>query len=97
MVKRHMRNEKGVYVINNKFYKELEGSRAQVFHGNAYKTPGGLTIKGLIMNKSGRIVSLKKHKSASRVNRLVKAGYVTKKGKFGCVTKDGKKCTRKKK
>jgi hypothetical protein len=39
------------------------GSRAQVMHGNALKTVGGLTKKDLRYNKkNGRIVSVKKSK-----------------------------------
>ena len=36
------------------------GTRAQVMHGTAEKTKGGLTKKGLKYNKYGRIVSVKK-------------------------------------
>ena len=36
------------------------GSRAEVYHGNARQTSGGLTKKDLIKNKAGRIVSKKK-------------------------------------
>lgn len=36
------------------------GSRAQVMHGTAEKTKGGLTKKSLKYNKYGRIVSAKK-------------------------------------
>lgn len=36
------------------------GSRAQVMHGSAEKTKGGLTKKHLKYNKYGRIVSRKK-------------------------------------
>lgn len=64
------------------------GSRAQVFHGNADHTPGGLKKKDLIKNKHGEIVSRKKHLQAKKDNRLVKAGYLTQKGKFGFVRKD---------
>ena len=42
-----------------------------------------------MQNKSGRIVSKAKHNSAKREKRLVKAGYLTKKGQFGFV-KNGK-------
>jgi hypothetical protein len=61
------------------------GSRAQVWHGTAKKTSGGLTRNDLIMNKSGRIVSKAKHNTAKKENRLLKHGYGTKKGKFGFV------------
>ena len=69
------------------------GSRAEVFHGNAKKTTGGLTKKDLIKNKHGEIVSRKKHITAKREKRLEKHGYFAQKGKFGFVlkTKTGKK------
>jgi len=59
------------------------GTRAQVMHGTASKTPGGLTKDQLKYNKHGRIVSKKRSAKARKDNRLVKAGYVTKKGVFG--------------
>jgi len=54
------------------------GSRAQVWHGTAKKTSGGLTRTHLMMNKSGRIVSKAKHNTAKKENRLLKHGYGTK-------------------
>jgi len=84
-MKRPVRNANGNYVVAGKTYKELFGSRAQVHNGTAYKTTGGLTKKDLVMNKWGRIVSEKKHKTAKREKRLQKFGYYTKKGKFGAV------------
>ena len=39
------------------------------------------------MNKNGRIVSKRKHATAKREKRLVKAGFLTKKGQFGYVKK----------
>ena len=59
--------------------------------GSAYKTDGQLVRSDFLMNKNGRIVSAKKHASAKRENRLVKAGYGTQKGKFGYVLLDGRK------
>ena len=59
------------------------GSRAQVMNGTARRTSGNLTKKDLKYNKNGRIVSRKQSARAKRENRLVKAGYVTKKGEFG--------------
>ena len=59
------------------------GSRAQVMHGNARKTSGGLTKKQLKYNKQGKIVSRKASALARKNNRLVKAGYTTQKGVFG--------------
>jgi hypothetical protein len=61
------------------------GSRAQVWHGTAVKTSGGLRRKDLMMNKHGRIVSKRKHHTAKKEKRLKKHGYTTKKGKFGAV------------
>lgn len=71
--------------IKGKSYKTRVGSRAEVWHGSAFKTSGGLTKGHLFKNKSGRIVSKTKHMTAKREKRLVKAGYGTKKGKFGFV------------
>jgi len=61
------------------------GTRAEVWHGTAKKTSGGLTKSHLLKNKHGRIVSKAKHFTAQKEKRLVKAGYGTKKGKFGFV------------
>ena len=67
------------------------GSRAEVFHGTAKHTSGGLEKKDLLQNKHGRIVSRRKHNTAKKENRLKKHGYTAKKGKFGAVRLDGKK------
>jgi hypothetical protein len=61
------------------------GTRAQVWHGTAKKTSGGLLKSDLMMNKAGRIVSRAKHMTAKKEMRLVKYGYGAKKGKFGYV------------
>ena len=52
------------------------GSRAQVMHGTAKKTSGGLVKSQLKYNKQGKIVSKKASKSAKKSNNLVKAGWV---------------------
>jgi hypothetical protein len=67
-------------------FEQNVGSRAQVWHGTAKKTKGGLTKSALMKNKHGRIVSRKMHFTAKKQNRLVKAGYITKKGHFGFIT-----------
>ena len=72
-------------VVKGVKYETLIGSRAQVMHGTAYKTSGGLTKKDLFQNKNGRIVSRKKHELAKKEKRLLKAGYGTRKGHFGAV------------
>lgn len=92
---RHRRHEDGTFHIAKKTYKELEGSRAQVYHGTAYKTTGGLKKRDLFKNKHGLIVSKKKHNTAKREKRLEKHGYTAKKGKFGAVRmnkKGGSSC-----
>jgi hypothetical protein len=66
------------------------GSRAEVFHGNAKKTTGGLTKADLLQNKHGEIVSRRKSIQAKKEKRLEKAGYFTKKGVFGFVKRDSK-------
>ena len=38
------------------------GSKAEVMHGTALKTSGGLRLEDLMRNKNGRIVSKKKHR-----------------------------------
>jgi len=67
------------------------GSRAEVWHGNAHHTSGGLTKKNLLKNKWGRIVSAKKHKTAKKDKRLQKAGFFAKKGAFGVVKRGSMK------
>ena len=84
-MKRPTRHADGMYHVNGKKYKELFGSRTQVMNGTACKTSGGLMKSGLTMNKWGRIVSLKKMRSAKKENRLKKYGYTAKKGAFGAV------------
>jgi hypothetical protein len=79
----------GKYYVSGSKYEMLIGTRAQVWHGTALKTSGGLKKSDLFKNKAGRIVSKSKHASAKRENRLVKNGYGTKKGKFGFVRLNG--------
>ena len=59
------------------------GTKAQVFHGTAKHTSGGLTKKDLMQTKKGRIVSRKKHAAGKKaLKRLHKAGFKAKKGTF---------------
>ena len=59
------------------------GSKAQVWHGTAKKTSGGLTKGDLMKNKHGRIVSRRKHTLGKKsIKHLRKLGYIAKKGKF---------------
>jgi hypothetical protein len=89
-MKRHDKAADGKYHINGMTFPMLEGSRAQVFHGTAYKTPGGLTKKDLIMVR-GRIVSKKKSQLAKSQKHL--AGFLQPKGSgvFGTAKKGMKK------
>jgi hypothetical protein len=77
-----MKGSDGRYHISGHTFELLEGSRAQVWHGTAYKTAGGLTKEKLMKNKHDRIVSRKKHATAKKEKRLEKAGYKPTKGKF---------------
>ena len=86
----HTRSEDGKYHIGGKKYEMLEGSRAQVWHETAYQTSGGLNKHHLIKNRHGRIVSKAKHHTAKKQKRLIKAGFITKKGQFGFVKVDTK-------
>jgi hypothetical protein len=82
------------YTVKNKEYKELFGSREQVWNGTAYKTSGGLTKSQLVMNKNNRIVSASKYQTAKKEKRLEKYGYFAKKGKFGYVKKSATRKTK---
>lgn len=94
-VKGGKRLSSGKYKMKDgKTYKMLEGSRAQVWHGTAHHTSGGLTKKDLVMNKAGRIVSKKKHATAKKSNPLKSRGLYAKKGTFG-PNKTGKKSSKK--
>jgi hypothetical protein len=54
-------------------FSQTTGSRAQVWHGTAKKTAGGLTKSHLMMNKHGRIVSRKQHsRGKTAIKRLFK-------------------------
>lgn len=68
------------------------GSKAQVWHGTAKHTSGGLYKKDLMKNKHGRIVSRKQHERGKKMfaknlkpylakhgNPLQKKGYLKKK------------------
>ena len=68
------------------------GSRAEVMHGNAKRTSGGLRKKDLKYNKkTGKIVSVKASKLAKKRGTLKKwakeNNLVQKKGEFGWIEK----------
>ena len=91
---RFTKSAHGKYIVSGKSYDMLIGTRAQVWHGTAFKTSGGLTKSHIMQNKNGRIVSRSKHASAKRERRLIRAGYGTQKGKFGAVKLHGKSTRR---
>ena len=81
-------------VKNNNTFNQRLGSRAEVMHGKAKETSGGLEKKDLKHNKHGKIVSKKASRTAKRkktINRLHKAGYTAKKGQFTLFNKSSKK------
>jgi hypothetical protein len=59
-----------------------EGSRAEVYHGTAKHTAGGLTKGDSKLNNRGSIVSVKASNRAKKEKTLEKAGFKTKKGEF---------------
>ena len=68
------------------------GSKAQVFHGTAERTAGGLKKGDLMQTNAGRIVSKKQHNAGKvAIQRLRNAGFVAKKGEFKLFTKKSKK------
>jgi hypothetical protein len=59
------------------------GSRAQVMHGTARHTAGGLTARDLMYNKSGKIVSKKKHELGNAsISNIRNAGFFGKVGQL---------------
>ena len=65
------------------------GSKAQVWHGTARHTSGGLHKKDLMKTKSGRIVSRRKHSLGKKaIKTLKRMGYIAKKGTFKLFRKD---------
>jgi hypothetical protein len=58
------------------------GSKAEVFHGTAKKTSGGLK-KTDLMKKKGRIISRRKSAAGKKQIKYLRAlGYIAKKGTF---------------
>jgi len=68
-------------------FQQTVGSKAQVFHGTAKRTSGGLVKKDLMMSK-GRIISRKKHAAGKKsIKHLFALGYKPKKGSFTLMRK----------
>jgi len=63
------------------------GSKAQVFHGTARQTSGGLK-KGDLMFKKGRIISRRKSAAGKKaIKHLFDLGFKPKKGQFTLMRK----------
>jgi hypothetical protein len=72
-------------------FQQTTGSKAQVWHGTAKKTSGGLTKKALMKNKRGAIISRKKYALGKKsIKYLEKLGYKAKKGQFTLFRKQRK-------
>jgi hypothetical protein len=68
------------------------GSKAEVYHGSAKHTSGGLHKKDLVKTKRGRIVSRRKQAAGKKAIKKLRAmGYVAKKGTFKLFKKGSKK------
>jgi DVNP family len=85
------KSDDGYYHVKGHKYELLIGSRAQVWHGTAYKTSGGLCKHHLFKNKHGRVVSKSKYESSKKEKRLLKYGYGFTKKKFVLQRKHSKK------
>jgi len=72
--------------------KKTVGTKAEVFHGTAKHTSGGLHKKDLVKTKRGRIVSRRKQAAGKKaILKLRKLGYVAKKGTFKLFKKGSKR------
>ena len=73
-------------------FEQTQGSKAQVWHGTAKRTSGGLTKSHLMKNKHGHIVSVKQHKRGKQaIKHLFKLGFKPKKGTFKAFHKGHKR------
>jgi hypothetical protein len=90
---RRLRNMRGRFLSKRKAHRmtlkkraskaATVGTKAQVFHGTAKHTSGGLTRADLMKTKKGRIVSKRKHAAGKKaIRRLRAAGFKAKKGTF---------------
>ncbi len=69
-------------------FKKTVGSKAEVYHGTAKHTSGGLHKKDLVRTRKGRIVSKKQSAAGKKaIKRLFALGYKPKKGTFKAMRK----------
>lgn len=66
----HTKSTDGMYHIDGNTYEILRGTREDVWNGKAYQTTGGVPKSGLIINKSGKIVSKIKSVEELKNNRF---------------------------
>ena len=69
-LKRRDKGDDGFFHIDGGVYALLEGTRSDVWEGNAYQTSGGLIKKDLLINKDGKIVSKSKSIEGITNNKL---------------------------
>jgi hypothetical protein len=68
----HTKSNDGLYHIDGNTYEILRGTREEVWNGKSYLTTGGVPKSGLIVNKSGKIVSKVKSVEGLKINRFGK-------------------------
>lgn len=95
MVRRHTKQDDGMYHIGGHKYPMLVGSRAQVWHRTAYKTTGGLKHDDLKQNDEGRIVSKVKSRLGKSQKHLGSHLQTKGSGVFGPKTSKQKKQSKK--
>ena len=54
---RKMKERDGLFHIDGVVFEKIEGTREEVWNGDAYQTPGGLKKCELLVNHAGKIVS----------------------------------------
>lgn len=68
------KDKDGNFIIANKKYTKITGTRDEVWNGIAYKTTGGLIKSQFILNYMGKVVSRKKSIQEANGNRFIKYG-----------------------
>ena len=71
-MKKHMKSGDGKYHIKGHVFERLVGSRAQVWHGTAYKTKGDLVKSDFNKTKRGKITSKKKTLFSKKREKITK-------------------------
>lgn len=61
MPRRFKKSSNGFYYINGAKYSRVNGSKAQVMHGTAFKTASGLTKNNLMRDSNGLYVARSKY------------------------------------